>query len=60
MIDMAQADHTLRKTETMRAGIYDVIAANGKILQTGLSWIKAYKFITANFETDCKMIRTDK
>lgn len=60
MIDMAQADKTLRKTEKVHHGIYDVIAANGKKLQIGLSWIKAYRFITDNFETDCKMIRTDK
>jgi hypothetical protein len=57
MIDLAQADRTMRKTE-LPAGQYIVVHDDNTMLGANLTWAQAYKIVC---ESDfcARMIRTN-
>ena len=57
MIDLAQADHTMRKTESTN-GIYKVISDDKTVLGINLTWNQAAK-IVCNLQFCAQMIRTN-
>jgi hypothetical protein len=57
MVDMAQADRTLRCKQARPSGLYTVRKLDGTVLGTELSWSDAFRLTMKNYD-EAQMVRT--
>ena len=57
MVDMAQADRTLRSKQDRPSGVYTVRKQDGTVLGSELSWSDAFRLTMKNYD-EAHMVRT--